>query len=407
MQLFDTKSPRLVLPSPVPAGLLALAAVLLLPSIGLAQTLTVNTAQFKRTPTAERGSAKLNLTISGADCRAGGKFSLPVSNATTGLTLAVRAGTCDSSNYNVAEQCQVVQTQSVKESNFTLEIPFNKIIVAARKRSAICALTSTTDGCTEETACTDLEDGLTTDVTLTISLDKSSVPAVTQTWDVSWDLAGPAGPSNVELGLGEEQLKVSWDALSDPDVAGYRFFCEPPRAASQTQSFEPMGPATGGTAGLSGGGAGGTSGAAGSGTSGAAGSGAGGSGTAGSSTAGSASDGKNGCAASALVPFKAPPDGYECGSTTANTSGTVSGLTNFTTYTVGVAAYDDLGNVGTLSELACATPEPVDDFFEVYRRAGGKGGNGYCAINQTSTPGMLGLVLSAMGLLVWRRRRMP
>ncbi|MEZ4373043.1 MAG: hypothetical protein R3B07_19630 [Polyangiaceae bacterium] len=442
MSPIQPKSPHQTSRGRLWLSLLVLGALWLLPSAAWAQ-FTVAFDQYERTPTAERSDAKLNITVSATDCKAeDSHFLLSVSGATVGNTLSVRAGTCDDKNYNDEDQCRLLATQqTVKEANFSFKIPFKELIFAKRQLVGKCK-DSTQDGCTVATACTDLEDGATTAVTLTVSLDSSGVPSVGKTWEVYYDLAGPDGPTGVSLGLGEEQLKVSWKALNDSDIDGYKFFCEPKPSDSSTQSFEPMGPATGGSAGAGTAGAGGATAGAGGATAGAGGATAGAGGAtagAGGATAGAggATAGAGGtlsavggtsaagaagtsgvagtggtasgsdCTASALIPGEIPPSDYECGSTGTNnaTSGTVKGLLNGTKYTIGVAAVDNLGNVGTLSELACDTPEPVDDFYEVYRRAGGKGGNGYCSINQSSAPGMLGLVLAAMGALVLRRRR--
>ena len=85
-------------------------------------------------------------------------------------------------------------------------------------------------------------------------------------------------------------------------------------------------------------------------------------------------------------------------------------MTNGTTYAIGVAAYDNLGNVGPLSTMICVTPGPIDDFFSVYRDAGGKAGG--CELSTGSaTPsgdsegaGLL-VGLGALGLIVVRRQR--
>lgn len=51
---------------------------------------------------------------------------------------------------------------------------------------------------------------------------------------------------------------------------------------------------------------------------------------------------------------------------------------NFSTYSIAVAGIDAVGNVGTLSMINCAKPQPIDDFYKLYREAGGKAGGGYC-----------------------------
>jgi hypothetical protein len=45
-----------------------------------------------------------------------------------------------------------------------------------------------------------------------------------------------------------------------------------------------------------------------------------------------------------------------------------------------VAYKDQVGNVGKLSEIICATPEPIEDFFENYKNNGGAAGGGFCSI---------------------------
>jgi hypothetical protein len=74
---------------------------------------------------------------------------------------------------------------------------------------------------------------------------------------------------------------------------------------------------------------------------------------------------------------------------------------------VAVAAYDTLGNVGKLSSVACGTTEEVTDFFENYRQAGGKAGNGCgCRIAgaRESREGALAFVLCALAVGLRRQR---
>ena len=65
-------------------------------------------------------------------------------------------------------------------------------------------------------------------------------------------------------------------------------------------------------------------------------------------------------------------------------------------YTIAVAAIDSVGNQGQLSEPTCATPMEVDDFFELYRDAGGEAGGGFCSCG---IPGRHRRGLGALGLL--------
>lgn len=127
------------------------------------------------------------------------------------------------------------------------------------------------------------------------------------------------------------------------------------------------------------------------------------------------------CTASGLEPGVYPPDGQRCGSTgsaSARSGVALSGgmgggngdrrvlIENGVTYGVGVAATDRVGNVGVLSPLTCATPEPVIDFFEHYKANGGRAGGGFCGISGGPGLGQSGLGTLALGaiLLGFRRR---
>lgn len=405
MSLLNAKSPRV---SPLHRLCLGLAVlgVALLPSLALAQQITVNTTDYDRVPEVDRDSEELTRTISNDDCQQDGYFSVAVNYPGTGGEIVARAGTCSADAYTEDDGCFRVANLTRDQANIDFRIPFRNIVQAYRDSTDRCGTNQ--ENCQLDTLCDmNPEAGGRQTVTLMISVDESSKPISQTTWEVQFDLAAPDGPSDVSAGVGEGQLSMSWSSQSSTEINSYRFYCDPKPSAS-SQTFEPMGPSSGGTAGTSAG-TGGTS-TAGSG--GASTGGTTGGGTAGTSTAGTggATGGTGGasssdCTSSVLVAGDPPPEEYRCGSTTSKTSGTVSGLTDFTSYRVAVAAVDDVGNVGTLSSVACGKPEPVDDFYEIYRRSGGKGGNGYCAINQSSAPGLLGVVLAAMGALVWRRRR--
>ena len=108
---------------------------------------------------------------------------------------------------------------------------------------------------------------------------------------------------------------------------------------------------------------------------------------------------------------------YQCGSLTGNTGSaliadSVGGkpLTNFTTYAVAIAAIDQFGNVGPLSNVFCEKPEPTTDFWENYKNAGGEAGGGFCSVEAAGLPvgsiavtGIFGLAL--VGALRRRRKR--
>jgi hypothetical protein len=90
-----------------------------------------------------------------------------------------------------------------------------------------------------------------------------------------------------------------------------------------------------------------------------------------------------------------PPAGHIInpnGSTTTTVSGetnstyTITGLTNGTTYTVVVAAVDNYGNIGPPSIQQCDYPAPVNDFWKIYRTDGGQAGGGFCALEVAGAP---------------------
>jgi hypothetical protein len=110
-----------------------------------------------------------------------------------------------------------------------------------------------------------------------------------------------------------------------------------------------------------------------------------------------------------MVPGEHPPDSLYCGYVAGITAdnATAQGLSNNTPYVVGAAAVDRVGNIGVLSNLACATPIEITDFFELYKDYGGHGGGGFCSMSRRQRPG--GFALSALSVALFgaalRRRR--
>jgi hypothetical protein len=90
-------------------------------------------------------------------------------------------------------------------------------------------------------------------------------------------------------------------------------------------------------------------------------------------------------------------------------SAPLTSLKNFDHYVFGVAAVDQLGNVGPVGNLVCGTPGPVADFWYDYVNDGGLAGGGYCALEGVGMPAggactAIGVGLAAVGL---GRRRKP
>ncbi len=100
------------------------------------------------------------------------------------------------------------------------------------------------------------------------------------------------------------------------------------------------------------------------------------------------------------------PDGTDKGATisgSATRAASIDGLENGQAYTVSVVAYDSSGttsdraNVSAPSVSVVGTPQPVQDFFERYRQAGGKESGG-CSTGAVS-------LIALLGLAALRRRR--
>jgi len=146
--------------------------------------------------------------------------------------------------------------------------------------------------------------------------------AASATLSLRADLEGPDPPSDLSVGLGEGRLFIGWgQGTNADDLLGYRVFCEP---ASDPEV----------------------------------------------------------CAAPSLVTGQRPPRDLEVGrAAQTSTEAPASGLENGTTYACGVSGMDTYDNVGPLSELVCGTPEPVQGYFEAYRRAGGQAGGGICSFD--------------------------
>jgi hypothetical protein len=95
---------------------------------------------------------------------------------------------------------------------------------------------------------------------------------------------------------------------------------------------------------------------------------------------------------------------------TVGSEGTITGLENGKAYVVAVAAVDDVGNVGKLSDLQCGTPQPVISILRAYECAGGfnASGCGFCSVGgdrSASTAALVSAGLFVFGFAVRRSRR--
>ncbi len=218
----------------------------------------------------------------------------------------------------------------------------------------------------------------------------------------AYDLAGPNPPTDVKVGAGNKLLVMSFTAVSQPvaDFDGYKVYCFSGSAVGSSSA--PIGTKAG-DGGLTDGGFVDDAAVDDASTT-----------DTGTSTT---SDGgiPEGCPSGfPFVEGELPSqeaEKYVCQSGVASSTGkiTVDGLENDVPYAIAVAARDKAGNSGVLSAIGCGTPKQTDDFYTVYRSAGGTAGGGWCAIGSPrgATFGLSGiaLALALAARLVRRGRR--
>lgn len=406
--------------------------------------------------------------ISQADCLAKDIISFPVTltGPYLGNTLQVWAGNQGVDCTQVAErqpggsaECWQLYSAPATVSPVTVDISAVDIVARILPSSSTSSSTTSSNvpHGTYPDACfrSDAPAGQALTLFFFFVSSGTTIVGMPQPWkDIGYDTSPPAPPTNVGAGSGETRAHLTWTPASSTDVKYYNFYCDPaPGAVLSDGGLRVQGPPLGmldvgsggflaGTGGdvlgsggfLSGSGgdilgSGGTlTGIGGSllgsggslfgtaGTAGAAGSGgSGGSGTgATSSTGGTTTSTAANCSStsvlqpnvSPLTPMSLKP--YQCGSVTGITAnqGTVGHLVNNVPYVFAVSAVDQVGNVGPLSQNACATPANLTDFFELYRQAGGRAGGGICSLSFKENPARTGVlfIAAALGLSLAVRR---
>jgi MYXO-CTERM domain-containing protein len=226
-------------------------------------------------------------------------------------------------------------------------------------------------------------------VTLYFVFSRSGEPAGTPAnKPFTVDTRGPPAPTKVEAGTGNSLLVVTWTPTTEQsDTQSYNVYCDD-------------GGGSGNDAGTSDAGSGNDASSNDADVDAASSS---------SSTSSSSSSGgtTTACPSSRLPVGKIPPATLRpCGSATgpAANNAVVRDLKNNVTYGVAVAAVDNFGNPGVLSEVGCGTPKLTDDFFTLYRGSGG--GAGGCQTGDANVmPALALLVLGALGVRRMTRRR--
>jgi hypothetical protein len=226
--------------------------------------------------------------------------------------------------------------------------------------------------------------------------DTDDVSSNVVTWtETGVDIKGPLPPSGVTAGPTDNGLVAKWSSSNSLEVLSYNIYCAP-RGVGNAPDRTDSG-ADPSTAALDAGGTpspdSGLDAGVGAGVDSGSDLDAGSTGPLPTTEtpavdAGSVQSGE--CWGEGLVPGQVPGiDAVVCGTESSHTArrGYALGLVNGSEYAVAVAAVDQLGNPGELSNVACGVPEPVTGFYEEYKGDGGEGGGGFCglsALGQTS-----------------------
>ncbi|MET0592028.1 MAG: hypothetical protein ABW133_04965 [Polyangiaceae bacterium] len=397
-------------------GLATLALLALMPRFAEAQSLSISQSGISRNVPL-RTDPTARFRVSRADCLADDEINFPLIVGNYGgsqLEVWATNSTSDDCRVDTARTSASAtcwKVYSAIPSNMTLT-------VSVRVQDFAKKPILSTDGINKGTveSC-DSTTSTGQPVTLWFMfLQGTSQVGTAQSWQTNVDLLGPAAPEVATMqNPGNQLIKLEWTANTDPDVVAYRIFCEDlgasntsvttyeagaPGPEASTPSTTTICPdaSTSEDAGEDGGEDGGTS-----------------------SDAGCitvTNDAGSGTASDCLPRFlkegmTLTPDfirEHQCSIVAGQrtTSGSVTGLKNFNKYAVAVASSDLVENVGTLSDVQCGVPQPVNGFDEVYKASGGSaGGESFCSVSAGSfaARGTVWPAVLALGGLMFGRRR--
>lgn len=214
------------------------------------------------------------------------------------------------------------------------------------------------------------------------------------TWaETKIDLWGPLAPTGVNVTSGEGSVELALEGTQENQSTVVAYCAKGGTVETNDETTTDSGSCSCFAVGDDSG-SGGTAGAAGTG-------GAGGMGGGGN---GGTPSGSSECDPGPLEAGVVPPVNWvPCAEST-----TVNELENNVTYAIAAAYRDNIGNVGPLSPVVCATPAPIEDFFENYNKSGGTGGGGFCSMSHRTmrnTSFGASFALGALAFVVRRRAR--
>jgi hypothetical protein len=398
-------------------------------SIAQAQLATIVTIPHPARANGVRLPSQLPYWVNRQDCLVDDllTFTMTLSGGFTAYTLEVWAGGSDctptASRIGTTATCWKVGAASPTTTPFSIAIRARDIVAHNLPSSLVPA---NNQGVKPGTLadCTDTSTTPPQDIILDFMLVTSASGAAQTShfmYKSGIDIWGPAPPLDVAASAGETRLHVGWTRSTSPDIIRYDLYCDPPPGFVPDSGLSGLMPlngfpplpgletfapdatvGVGGSGGVTGsGGAGGFSFDAG----------AGGTTTTTDGSAPAAPTGPS-CNSSSLLrpgqPIDNSYDVYKCGEAAGKqaASGTVDNLINNVQYTVAVVGVDAVLNQGVLSGQACASPEEVTDFFELYRQAGGSGGGGICSIGRPGRrPPVLGMLVGGIAAAWILRRR--
>lgn len=396
-------------------ALVTCLAALLSAREAAAQTITLNPAGVTRAVKL-RSQQYTPMAISRADCEAGDHFFFPLTlgGSYGSYELQVWAGTngtdCtpQTARTGTTPVCWQVYRGVPTSITPTLDIAVQDI-VGQHKPPDGAPGSGTVADCNPGTGAATAPQTVQLTFMFVMGTGGDGIGAVP--YPITFDLAGPVPPGSVSAGIGDTMLVLDWAQSTDTDLAGYNFYCDP--VPGQEGAATDAGADSGGGAGAGGSDAGAAASCPDASTDDAGDAEACEAGTGSTDAGGSDAGGITvvGACTTTLAAGALPDPARLCGGVGSkmSTSGHVTDLIDGQSYAIAVAGVDGVGNIGPLSNVVCGMPQPVDDFYKLYRDAGGKAGGGFCSIDRAPFgPRAFGALAFALGgaalALIVRRR---